>query len=99
MGQLIEDRVQRGRNVYRRHASHEAFDLLRQVDSETPASPSGSQDFPTFTNVISGCFVFVNGGDASDGRPEMNDYPRFNIVESYLPPGSKRRSRLCSTCW
>jgi hypothetical protein len=58
MGQLIEDRVQRSRNVYRRHAWHEAFDLLRQVDSETPASPSGSQDFPTFYKRHFGVFRF-----------------------------------------
>jgi hypothetical protein len=39
MGQLIEDRVQRGRDAYRRHAWHEAFDWLREADSETPVSP------------------------------------------------------------
>jgi hypothetical protein len=32
----------------------------------------------------SGCFVFVNGGDADDGRPDLNHHPRFNIVESSL---------------
>ena len=39
MTQLIEDRVQQGRDAYRRHAWHEAFDLLRDADSETPLSP------------------------------------------------------------
>ena len=39
MSQLIEDRVQQGRDAYRRHAWHEAFDSLRQADSETPVSP------------------------------------------------------------
>ena len=39
MSQLIEDRVQQGRDAYRRHAWHEAFDLLREADSETPLTP------------------------------------------------------------
>ena len=39
MGQVIEDRVQQGRDAYRRHAWHEAFDLLREADSETRLSP------------------------------------------------------------
>ncbi len=39
MSQLIEDRVQQGRDAYRRHAWHEAFDSLREVDAETPLSP------------------------------------------------------------
>jgi hypothetical protein len=37
-----------------------------RLTRRTPASPSGSEDFSTFTDVISGCFVFVNGGDADD---------------------------------
>jgi class 3 adenylate cyclase len=39
MSQLIEDRVQQGRDAYRRHAWHEAFDSLREADSEIPVSP------------------------------------------------------------
>lgn len=39
MSQLIKDRVQQGRDAYRRHAWHEAFDSLREADSETPLSP------------------------------------------------------------
>jgi class 3 adenylate cyclase len=39
MTQLIEDRVHQGRDAHRRHAWHEAFDLLREADSETPLSP------------------------------------------------------------
>ena len=39
MSQLIEDRVQQGRDAHRRHAWHEAFDTLREADSETPVSP------------------------------------------------------------
>jgi hypothetical protein len=50
---------------------------------------SRSEDFSTFTNVISGCFVFVNGGDAGEGRPDMNHHPRFNIVQSSLAAGLK----------
>jgi class 3 adenylate cyclase len=38
MSQLIEDRVQQGRDAYRRHAWHEAFNWLREADSETPIS-------------------------------------------------------------
>ena len=38
----------------------------------------------TFTNVISGCFVFVNGDDAGDGRPDMNYHPRFKLLQSSL---------------
>ena len=94
MGQHFEDRVQRGRDAYHRHAWHEAFDLLPQADSDTPVSPSGSEDFSTFTNVISGCFVFVNGGDADDGRPDMNHHPRFNIVESSLAAGVKTEVQI-----
>jgi class 3 adenylate cyclase len=40
MTQLIEDRVQQGRDAHHRHAWHEAFDLLREADSETPLSPA-----------------------------------------------------------
>ena len=39
MSQLIEDRVQQGRDAHRRHAWYEAFDWLREADSETPISP------------------------------------------------------------
>ena len=39
MSQLIEDRVQQGRDAHRRHAWLEAFDWLREADSETPVSP------------------------------------------------------------
>jgi hypothetical protein len=39
MSQLLEDHIQQGRDAYRRHAWHEAFDLLRKADSETPLSP------------------------------------------------------------
>ena len=39
MSQLIKDRVQQGRDAHRRHAWHEAFDSLREADSETPLSP------------------------------------------------------------
>jgi class 3 adenylate cyclase len=38
MSQLIEDRVQQGRDAYRRHAWQEAFDWLREADSATPIS-------------------------------------------------------------
>jgi class 3 adenylate cyclase len=43
MSQLIEDRVQQGRDAHRRHAWHEAFDSLREADSETPVSPEDLQ--------------------------------------------------------
>jgi class 3 adenylate cyclase len=39
MSQLIEDRVQQGRDAYRRHAWHDAFDSLREADSEAALSP------------------------------------------------------------
>jgi class 3 adenylate cyclase len=39
MSQLIDDRVQQGRDANRRHAWHEAFDSLREADAETPLSP------------------------------------------------------------
>ncbi|HEX3199319.1 MAG TPA: hypothetical protein VHR39_17370, partial [Propionibacteriaceae bacterium] len=39
MSHLIKDRVQQGRDAHRRHAWHEAFDSLREADSETPLSP------------------------------------------------------------
>ena len=39
MSQLIEDRVQQGRDAYRRHAWHDAFDSLRKADSEAALSP------------------------------------------------------------
>jgi class 3 adenylate cyclase len=34
MSQLVEDRVQRARDAYHRHAWHEAFDLLREADAD-----------------------------------------------------------------
>jgi class 3 adenylate cyclase len=39
MSQLIEDHVQQGRDAYRRHAWYDAFDSLREADSETALSP------------------------------------------------------------
>jgi|SRR5215217_241821 hypothetical protein len=39
MSQLIEDRVQQGRDAYRRHAWHDAVASLREADSETALSP------------------------------------------------------------
>jgi metal-dependent amidase/aminoacylase/carboxypeptidase family protein len=68
--------------------------LLRQADSETPVSPSGSEDFSTFTNVISGCFVFVNGGDADDRLPDVNYHPTFNLFQSSLAAGVKTEVRI-----
>ena len=41
MSQLARDRVQQGRDAYRRHAWHEAFDSLREADSEATISPEG----------------------------------------------------------
>ena len=43
MSQLIKDRVQQGRDAYRRHPWHEAFDSLREADSETPSLPKTSR--------------------------------------------------------
>ena len=76
----------------------QAFDLLRQADSETPVSPTGSEDFSTFTNVILGCFVFAKGANPNDGRPDLNHHRRFNLFQSCWLPVSGRRSRLCSMC-
>src|SRR5215211_8013222 len=39
MSQFIEDRVQQGRDAYRRHAWHDAVASLREADSETALSP------------------------------------------------------------
>jgi class 3 adenylate cyclase/Tfp pilus assembly protein PilF len=39
MSQLIDDRIQQGRDAYGRHAWHEAFDSLREADSEAPLAP------------------------------------------------------------
>jgi class 3 adenylate cyclase len=39
MSQLVKDYVQQGRDAYRRHAWHEAYDLLRSADAESPISP------------------------------------------------------------
>lgn len=67
--------------------------LGEDIAFETGPS-SGSEGSSTFTNVISGCFVFVNGGDAGDGRPDMNHHPRFNIVESSLAAGVKTEVQI-----
>jgi metal-dependent amidase/aminoacylase/carboxypeptidase family protein len=55
---------------------------------------SGSQDLSRFTNVISGCFVFVNGDDADDGRPDMNCHPRFNLLQSSFAAEVKTNVRI-----
>ncbi len=39
MSQLVEDRVQQGRDAYHRHAWHEAFESLRDADSQTSLLP------------------------------------------------------------
>ena len=39
MGQLVQDRVEQGREAYRRHAWHEAFESLSIADSEAALSP------------------------------------------------------------
>jgi class 3 adenylate cyclase len=39
MSQLLDDRVQQGRDAYHRHAWHEAFDLLREADAEVSLEP------------------------------------------------------------
>jgi class 3 adenylate cyclase len=39
MSQLVEDRVQQGRAAYHRHAWYEAFDVLREADSEASLAP------------------------------------------------------------
>ena len=39
MGQLVEGHVEQGREAYRRHAWHEAFESLTAADSETALSP------------------------------------------------------------
>src|SRR5215207_7040827 len=39
MSQLVEDPVQQGREAYRRHAWHEAFESLRVADVENPLLP------------------------------------------------------------
>lgn len=54
--------------------------------SVCPPSPAG-EDFSAFTNRLPGAFVFINGGDASDGLPFQNHHPKFDIVESTLITG------------
>jgi hypothetical protein len=41
-----------------------------------------------------GVFGFVNGGDADDGRPDMNDRPRFNLFQSSLAAEVKTKVQI-----
>lgn len=52
----------------------------------TAPSPAG-EELSAFTNRLPGAFVFINGGDASDGLPFQNHHPKFDIVESTLVSG------------
>jgi tetratricopeptide (TPR) repeat protein len=40
MSQVVDDRLQQARDAYRRHAWQEAFDLLREADSEMSLPPA-----------------------------------------------------------
>ncbi len=42
MSQLIKDRIQQGRDAYRRHAWYEAFDLLRELTRWPRSAPMTS---------------------------------------------------------
>jgi hypothetical protein len=39
-------------------------------------------------------FRFVDGGEADDGRSEINYHPRFNIVESSRAAGLKTEVQI-----
>ena len=95
MCQLIEDRV--GSGVAMRtvgmHGTRPSI-CFGKADSETPVSPSGSEDFATFTNVISGCFVFVRGGDAGDGPPRHEPPSEVQYRREVVGPPVKTEVRI-----
>ena len=50
---------------------------------------SGSEDFSVYAARVPGCFVFLGGGDESEGFPFQNHHPKFNVMESALTAGAR----------
>lgn len=55
---------------------------------------SGSEDFSAYTAIVPGCFMFLGGGDASDGLPYKNHSPKFNIIESTMANGTRVEAQI-----
>ena len=68
------------------HDSSKPSICFAKADSQTRVPSSGSEDFSTFTDVISGCFVFVSGGDANDGPPTHEPPPGVQYRGEFAGP-------------
>jgi amidohydrolase len=55
---------------------------------------SASEDFSAYSARVPGCFLFLGGGDASEGFPFQNHHPKFNVIESALPLGARVEVQL-----
>ncbi|WP_411374457.1 M20 metallopeptidase family protein [Arthrobacter sp. MPF02] len=53
-----------------------------------------SEDFSAYSSRVPGCFLFLGGGDASEGLPFQNHHPKFNILESSLTAGARVEVQL-----
>lgn len=49
----------------------------------------GSEDFSYYSQKAPSTFVFIGGGDESDGCPYVNHHPKFKINEDALVNGTK----------
>jgi len=78
MSQLVDDRVQQGRDAYHRHAWHEAFDLLREANAEVSLEP---QDL-----------AFLAESAWFAGDPDAAIETRERAHAGYLKQGDKCRA-------
>ncbi|MDJ0358533.1 amidohydrolase [Paenarthrobacter sp. PH39-S1] len=50
---------------------------------------SASEDFSAYSTRIPACFLFLGGGDESQGYPYQNHHPKFDVDETALEAGVK----------
>ncbi|WP_427019257.1 M20 metallopeptidase family protein (plasmid) [Pseudarthrobacter sp. P1] len=71
-----------------------ASKVLKPEDVGWGPATSASEDFSAYSNKIPGCFIFLGGGDESQGYPYQNHHPKFDIDESALQAGTKAEVQI-----
>lgn len=61
--------------------------IVGEANVKESGPGTGSEDFSEFSNRVPGCYVVLNGGDASEGFEFQNHHPKFDVHEDILEIG------------
>lgn len=71
-----------------------ASKVLSRGDVGWGPATSASEDFSAYSNKIPGCFIFLGGGDESQGYPYQNHHRKFDIDEAALEAGVRAEVQI-----